>query len=116
MKRTILAAVLASLAVALPAAAQTDTPRIDKREANQQKRIDQGVQSGQLTPREAARLEKGEAKVEKMEAKAKADGTVTKGEKAAIHHAQDKQSRRIARQKHDRQRTAPAPATGGSGG
>jgi hypothetical protein len=113
MKARILAAAVAALAFALPAAAQTATPRVDQREANQQKRIDQGVQSGQLTPKEAARLEKGQAKVEKMEEKAKADGKVTKKERAALHHAQDKQSRHIAKQKHDKQKVAPANGSGG---
>ena len=113
MKARILAAAVAALAFALPTAAQTATPRVDQREANQQKRIDQGVQSGQLTPKETARLEKGQAKVEKMEEKAKADGKVTKKERAALHHAQDKQSRHIAKQKHDKQKVAPANGSGG---
>lgn len=108
MNPKILAAAVTALAFALPAAAQSATPRVDQREANQERRIDQGVQSGQLTPKEESRLEKGQEKVERMESKAKADGTVTKKERSALHHAQDKQSRRIHRQKHDAQRVAPA--------
>lgn len=99
MKLSTLAAVL--VAVALPAAAQTSTPRIDQREANQQARIQQGVQSGQLTPRETANLERGQAKVETLEAKAKADGKVTAKERARITRVQDKQSRKIYRKKHN---------------
>ena len=38
-----------------------------------------------------------------MEDKAVADGRVTPKEARRIEHAQDKQSQRIARQKHDRQ-------------
>jgi hypothetical protein len=38
-----------------------------------------------------------------MEDKAKADGKVTKKERARLTHAQNKSSRHIARQKHDRQ-------------
>ena len=111
-----LAAVAAiATALALPAIAQTATPRIDQRQASQEKRIDQGVQSGQLNAREAARLEKGQERVGKMEDKAKADGKVTKREKARIHHAQDEQSKRIAKQKHDRQKAKPAPAAGSGG-
>ena len=89
-------------ALALPAFAQT-TPRIDKRQAEQQRRIDQGVKSGQLTEKEAARLEKGQARIQRMEDKAKADGVVTKKEHARIEHQQNVESRKIARQKHDRQ-------------
>jgi uncharacterized membrane protein YebE (DUF533 family) len=101
MKSTVLAAILA--AAALPLAAQTNTPRIDQREANQQARIQQGVQSGQLTPRETAKLEKGQAKVDTMEAKAKSDGVVTAKERKKITKAQNKQSRKIHREKHDKQ-------------
>ena len=91
-------------AFALPAFAQTtSTPRIDQRQANQQQRIDQGVKSGQLNQKEAARLEKGQARVQKMESKAVADGTVTAKERRKIERAQDKQSRKIAREKHDKQ-------------
>ena len=107
-KSSLLIAVLA--AFSLPVLAQTApakdpaaTPGIDKRQANQEARIQQGVQSGQLTQREAARLEKGQERVQKMEDKAKADGVVTKKERARIQHAQDVQSRHIAKQKHDRQ-------------
>lgn len=104
MKRILICTLLATLP-AYAFAQGTTTPRVDKREANQQKRIDQGVASGQLTPRETARLEKGQAHVQHMEDKAKADGKVTAKERERIHHAQDVESHRIARQKHDAQRT-----------
>lgn len=80
------------------------TPGIDKRQENQQKRIDQGVKSGQLNEKEAARLERRQDRIEKMEEKAKADGKVTAKERARIHQAQDQQSRQIHREKHDKQR------------
>lgn len=92
-------------AYALPALAQTTgTPRIDQRQAKQEKRIEAGQKSGQLTQKEAARLEKGQARVQKMEDKATADGKVTKKERARVEHAQDRQSRRIAKERHDKQR------------
>jgi hypothetical protein len=96
---------IAVLSLVLPALAfaQDNTPRVDQREANQERRIDQGVASGSLTQREANRLERGQQRVENMEARAKADGVVTRGERARLHQAQDVQSRRIYNQKHDRQ-------------
>lgn len=107
-KSSLLIAVLA--AFSLPVLAQTApakdpaaTPGIDKRQANQDARIQQGVQSGQLTQREAGRLEKGQERVQKMEDKAKADGVVTKKERTRIQHTQNVESKRIYRQKHDRQ-------------
>lgn len=90
--------------VALPVSAQTSTPRVDQRQANQEARIQQGVQSGQLTDREAARLEKGQDRVQAAEDRAKADGKVTKAERVKLDAKQDRQSRRIAKQKHDRQK------------
>jgi hypothetical protein len=102
MKSMIFVALAA--AIALPAAAQTQsTPRIDQRQANQERRIERGEKSGALTEKEAARLDKGQARVQKMEDKAVADGKVTKRERVALEKAQDRQSRRIYRQKHDKQ-------------
>ena len=100
--KLVTAAVLAALS--LPAFAQTtSTPRIDQRQANQERRIEAGEKSGQLNQREAARLEKGQARVQKMENKATADGKVTAKERARIEKAQNKESRRIYREKHDKQ-------------
>jgi hypothetical protein len=57
-----------------------------------------------LNQREAARLEKGQARVQKMEDKARADGKIDKKEARQIERAQDRQSARIASQKHDKQK------------
>jgi hypothetical protein len=106
MKITILAALVA--AAALPVAAQTSTPLVDQRQQNQEARIQQGVQSGQLTPREAAKLEKGQAKVQAAEDKAKADGKVTAKERAKLAKKQNRQSRKIYKEKHDAQKMPKA--------
>jgi len=92
---------LTGLALAFGVSAQTNTPKIDQREANQQTRIQNGVAAGSLSNREAARMEAGQTKVAGMENAAKADGKVTRAERKAIKRQQNKQSRRIYRQKHD---------------
>ena len=103
MKLLYVAAAFVLACVALSALAQTDsTPRIDKRQANQERRIEEGQKKGQLTEKEAARLEKGQARVQKMEDRA-ADGKVTKKERARIEKAQDRQSKKIYRERHDKQ-------------
>jgi uncharacterized membrane protein YebE (DUF533 family) len=104
-KNMKIAKTLAVLSLVLPilAFAQTNTPRVDQREANQERRIDQGVASGSLTPREANRLERGQQHVDNMENRAKADGVVTRRERARLNHAQNVESKRIYAQKHDRQ-------------
>lgn len=89
---------------AIALAQTSSTPRIDQRQENQERRIDKGVASGQLNQKEAARLDKGQARVQKMEDKAMADGKMTKKERARIEHAQDQQSKKIYREKHDKQR------------
>ncbi len=105
MKSVKLFAVAALAALALPAVAQTtSTPRIDQRQANQERRIEQGEKSGELNKREARRLERGQRHVQRMENKAAADGNVSKGEARRINRAQNRESRAIYREKHDRQR------------
>src|SRR5204863_521136 len=95
MKPVNFVTVAAFAAFTLPALGQTSsTPRIDQRQANQERRIEQGEKSGALTNKEAARLEKGQARVQKMENKALADGKVTAKERARIEKAQDHQPAR----------------------
>jgi len=92
---------LAGLAVAQPA-----TPNLDKREANQQQRIDQGVASGQLNAKETNRLDKREAKLAADEAAAKSDGKVTRAERRKLQREANRDSRAVRRQKHDAQTSA----------
>lgn len=102
MFKTLVAAAVAA-AFALPSVtlAADSTKVIDKRQENQEKRIEKGVETGKLTTKEAANLEKGQQHVQNLEDKALADGKVTKMEKTKIAHAQNKQSRKIARKKHN---------------
>lgn len=105
---TMLLAAVAVFSLPVLAGAQT-TPtdvrsaEINKRQARQQNRIDRGVQSDQLNAQEAARLERGQARVQKMEDRARADGTISGKEARRINRAQNVESARIYRQKHDKQ-------------
>ena len=100
MRAAVLAAVAATLTI--PAFAAADT-WVDRRQANQEQRIDQGIASGALTTTEGARLERGQARIERMESRAQADGVIGPREAAHLEHALNAQSRHIYRQKHDRQ-------------
>jgi hypothetical protein len=91
--KLIAAAVLA--AFALPALPQTDQQRLDIRQERQKAAIEKGVQSGQITKEEAARLQKGQEKVRRMEKDAMADKKMTKKEKVELEQAQDRQDERI---------------------
>ena len=59
-----------------------------QRDLNQQNRIEEGLQSGQLSTGEAA----GEARIEKMESRALKDGTLSSQEAARIQRAQNQES------------------------
>jgi len=108
MNRTLIALASVALTLGLASASLADTdpatatPRVHRRQVRQQERIAQGVRSGQLTPRETAQLERGQGHVDAMKARAKADGVVTPAERARLAHAQNVQSRRIYRDKHNR--------------
>lgn len=101
--KQILFAVSALVLMTGIAFAEAETPVIDQRQANQEQRIDKGIESGQLNEREANRLNNQQEHVNKMEDRAKSDGVMTKKERARIGAAQDRASRHIAREKHDRQ-------------
>ncbi len=75
-----------------------------QRNVNQQRRIEQGVQSGSLTTREAGRLEGGESRISKKEARAGSDGKVSAHEQQRIQKAENRESHRIHREKHDGQK------------
>jgi hypothetical protein len=96
-------------ALALPALGQTTpstspdgtrTPRINGRQIHQQRRIAQGVRSGQLTPGETRRLERQQGRIRASKLQAKADGTVTPRERARLTREQNRASRNIYRLKH----------------
>jgi Skp family chaperone for outer membrane proteins len=115
MKIQVLIAALA-LGIGAPVFAQTPatpnaaTPKLDQRQINQQKRIDQGVASGSLTSKEAANLDKRQDKIEADEAAAKADGKVTRAERRKLQREESRASAAIKRQKHDGQKVAPGAA------
>ena len=104
----VLGALILSTAPAF--ADTTNTPRIDQRQANQAQRIDQGVQSGALTPRETKTLDARESRIASNEAAAKADGNATPAERAKLRGEERRTSRAIGRKKHNARVAAP-PAT-----
>lgn len=78
--------------------------RIENRKDRQEARTNQGVQSGQLTKKEAARLNARQANLNQKIRQDRKDGPgLTPAERARIEQRQDNISRDIARQKHDAQ-------------
>jgi hypothetical protein len=83
-----------------PVLAQTSATQV-QRDENQQQRIEQGLQSGQLSTHEAAQLEHGEAHIDRMEANDMKNGPETGAEKAQIQSAQNRESAAIYADKHN---------------
>jgi hypothetical protein len=79
------------------------TGKIGQRAENQQDRISQGLQSGQLTGGEAGNLENQEAAINREAQKDRAanGGHLTAAEKAKIHRQQNHLSSEIYKDKHN---------------
>jgi hypothetical protein len=68
---------------------------ITQRDVNQETRIRNGLQDGQLNTREASLLQREEGHVDRMEANALKDGKLSTAERQRIEHAENKVSRDI---------------------
>ena len=80
---------------------------VKAREENQEARIAQGVESGQLTAGETKRLERGEAKIEKDREKALSDGKMTPKERRKLNREENRESKKIYHAKHNGKTRAP---------
>ena len=85
---------------------------IDGREAYQQRRINQGVRSGQLTPEEFNRLQREQARIRGAEARMWADGRLDPRERARLNAMLDRSGRDIYRAGHNRQAATEGRAWG----
>ena len=99
-----IAADRANAAKGNPQSASSQRMQADvQRNINQESRIEQGVQSGALTGKEAGKLERGQAHVDRKEAIASRDGHVSAKEQARIQRSENRQSDRIFDKKHNAQ-------------
>ena len=96
----VIAVLLLAGSVSGTALAQS-TASETQRDVDQQQRIEQGLQSGQLSSKEAGQLEHKEQQIDRTEAHAMQDGTLSPAEKARIQHEQNQASRAIYRDKHN---------------
>lgn len=117
LSKSLLTLALVGLAYTGSALAQTSTsgagpgvvdpghPRVNQvngREANQQKRIANGINNGSLSAKQAGNLEKREARVQNREQKDMAahNGHLTKAEQNGINRQQNRISKTIYKDKH----------------
>ncbi len=100
MKRRIVMAigVATILATVAPGAAET----IQRRDQNEQNRIEKGEKKGQLTPKESQRLEDQQKVIDQERSQAGADGKMTKREKKDIKHDQKRLNQDIEQKRHNK--------------
>ena len=93
----VLTGSIACMFAIAPAFAANNDPGIDQREINQQNRINQGVQSGQLTPKETGKLEAQQARIKQREDRmaARDNGNLTAKDKAKLTRQQNRASKNI---------------------
>lgn len=111
MKRTLILSIatLALSALAAPGFAQTYEPghprvnEVTSRQESQQKRIAEGVRSGELTRGEAARLEAQQQHIESQKERymAEHNGHLTRREQIQLNREQNRASRNIYAKKHN---------------
>jgi hypothetical protein len=103
MKRFVSFLLSAAFVLGLSAVSMAQVRGIDRRERCEQRRIHQGVRSGELTRREAERLRAEQFRIRAYEARARSDGSLSRRERYRLDHMLDRASRDIYRQKHDGQ-------------
>lgn len=82
---------------------QRARPKVAQRQINKQRRINQGVKSGELTKGETRRLERQQGRIQarkKMD-KAENGGKLTPKEKTRLNRRQNRASGHIYRAKHN---------------
>lgn len=107
MKRIIIGTLLFIIGAAGTQEAEAQpfgAPGIRHEQMNEQRRIHEGMASGELTRREARHLEMQQDKIRHDKRCAKADGVITPCERRGIKEEQLRASRNIYMQKHDGQR------------
>jgi hypothetical protein len=79
--------------------------KIKQRKEKQQQRIANGVKSGELNAKEAARIERNESKINKevRQDRKENGGKLTNKEKAKVNRQQNRVSKEIYKEKHDGQ-------------
>jgi len=106
MRRTrggVIALLFALAITSLSAAAFGQTYQVDRREANQQRRIRRAYRNGNLTSREYRRIQRREARINAYEARARADGRLTQAERRRLNRRLNRTNHAIRREANDRQ-------------
>lgn len=101
MKRVRIAAVLILVMVSFVWIDAAFAGRVKNRQIKQQKRIHQGIHSGELTKGEVHKIQREQKRLQKSKRQAWSDGKLTPKERVRLEHRQDRASRHIYRAKHN---------------
>jgi hypothetical protein len=107
--KTLVAGLLASAVIfgSLPAVADPYNSYVDRRAMNQEQRIQQAWQSGQLSPGEYRRLENQQQRIRLTEDQMRADGRLSPGEKTQLNQMLNHSERSISRSTYNNWRPGP---------
>lgn len=101
MKTRLISLGMAASVLFASAAFAQNAVQDQQRDVNQQERIEQGLQSGQLSSKEAGQLERGQQQVDRTEAKDLKNGSISPAEQARLNALQNKESNQIYADKHN---------------
>lgn len=107
MSRKVLAiaalSVIGGFASITSASAYDRFDKTDVVQAQQQRQIQAGIRSGEITRQEAQKLKAEQGRIAQMERRAEADGRIDRSERARIDAAQRAAGQHIYQESHDRQ-------------
>lgn len=98
--------IFAALAAMGLAAGAAQAQTVDQRHYDQQRRIDQGLRTGSMTPGEARRVEHQQHSIDRQESRMRYrnGGRLNGHDRAVLQHREDRASRHIYRAKHNHRR------------
>lgn len=90
-------------------------PGVERRDARNDRRIDNGTRDGSLTRGETNRLDHNQNRIDRYQANARSDGRVSPYERGRVDQMQNNQSQRIYNARHNERTQPMAPAQQPSG-
>lgn len=111
MNKHLMGLMIASGALLASSAFAQNAQEDQQRNVNQQERIEQGLQSGQLSTKEAGSLERGQQNIDRVESKDLRNGSISPAEQSRLNAMENRQSNAIYDDKHNAVKGNPNSAS-----
>jgi hypothetical protein len=111
MNKHLMSLMIASGALLASSAFAQNAQEDQQRNVNQQERIEQGLQSGQLSTKEAGSLERGQQDIDRVESKDLRNGSISPAEQSRLNAMENRQSNAIYDDKHNAVKGNPNSAS-----